>query len=275
MPKLSDPSSAPPIRALIMGNSGTGKTGALAPLALAGFSLYIADFDNGIEILRNVIKAKDSKALERVDFEVCRDDFKVEGNFAVPVAAKAWGKGIKYLESVLKQNLGPRDIICVDSLSFAARAAMIYTLHLNGRLKQQPYPADWGEAQRLVELLVQMLSADLECHVICTTHIAQTGGKRIEQIGKGPTAERIVIDEGPIKQLPSMIGKAINPVIPRYFNHMLLAHRVGTGPSAKRVLHTTTFDDIELKNTNPGIIKPEYQLATGLADYFRDAGHSV
>lgn len=274
MPKLSDPSSAPPIRALIMGDSGTGKTGALASLALAGFSLYIADFDNGLEILRNIIKAKDPRALERVDFEVCKDEFKVEGNFAVPVAAKAWAKGIKYLESKLKEGLGPRDIIVVDSLSFAARSAMIYQLHLNGRLKSAPWQSDWGEAQRLVEQLVQMLSADVDCHIICTTHIATTGGKRIETLGKGATAERVLIDEGPLKKLPSMIGKAINPVIPRYFNHMLLAHRVGTGPQAKRVFHTTTFDDIELKNTNPGIIKPEYQLATGLAEYFCDAGHS-
>ena len=75
-------------------------------------------------------------------------------------------------------------------------------------------------------------------------------GKKVQKVGQ----ETVIIDEGPIRQLPSMIGKAFNPKVPRYFNHMLAAHRVGSGSAAKRVIHTRTFDDIELKNTNPGVI---------------------
>lgn len=270
MPKLSDPEAQPPIRGLIIGDSGTGKTGALASLALAGYNLYIADFDRGMEILRNVTAAKDRSALDRIDFETCRDEYQVAGALATPKEARAWSKGLKYLESVFKRGLGPKDVVVIDSLSFAAKSAMLYVLKINGRLGGQPWQNDWGEGQRLVEGLVSMLTEEsIKCHVLCTAHIAITGGQRVERLpGKDP----IVIDEGPIKKLPSMIGKAINPIIPRYFNHMLMTYRVGSGTAAKRVFHTTTFDDIELKNTNPGIIKPEYPLATGLADYFRDAG---
>jgi hypothetical protein len=266
MPKLSDPAAQPPIRMMLIGDSGTGKTGALASLAKAGYNLWIADFDNGIEIIRNLL-ASDPDALDRIDFETCRDLYQVQGANTVPKEAKAWAHGIKYLESCLKKNLGPKDIVIVDSLSFAAGAAMLYVLKINGRLIQAPWQSDWGEAQRLVESFVGMLTADIDCHVICTAHIAVTGGTRVERIqGKEP----VVIDEGPVRRLPSMIGKAFNPKVPRYFNHMLLCHRIGSGQAAKRTIKTTTFDDIELKNTSPTVVKPEYPLGTGLADYFKD-----
>lgn len=267
--KMSDPSSVPPIRAMLMGDSGTGKTGGLASLALAGFNLYIADFDNGMEVLRNIVKRSDPKALDRIDYETCRDEYTISGANPVPKEAKAWSKGIRYLEASFKKGLGPKDIVVVDSLSFASGAAMLYVLKLNNRLAARPYQADWGDAQRLVEGLVGMLAGDIDCHVICTAHIAQTGGKRIE---KDLDGKPLLIDEGPIRRLPSMIGKAFNPKVPRYFNHMLMTHRVGSGSAAKYTFKARTFDDIELKNTNPEVIKAEYPLATGLAEYFKDAG---
>lgn len=272
MPRLSDPTSAPPLRMMILGESGTGKTGGLAALAKAGYRLWIADFDNGIEILRNLLR-DDPEALARVDFETCRDGYKVQGSSTVPSDARAWAKGLKYLDACFnKQTLGPEDIVVIDSLSFASKTALNYILKLNNRLTAGPIWQDWGEAQRLVEGLIGMLTEDtIKCHIVCTSHIAISGGKRVERVGKGPQAESVVIDEGPLRRLPATIGKALNPTIPRYFNHMILAHRVGSGQNAKRVFHTTTFDDIELKNTLPGGIKAEYPLATGLASYFSDA----
>jgi hypothetical protein len=60
-------------------------------------------------------------------------------------------------------------------------------------------------------------------------------------------------------------------VVGRYFNHQLLIRQVGSGNALTRKIHTTTFANIELKNTNPGVIKSDYPLATGLAEYFKDA----
>lgn len=265
MAKLSEPSAQPPLRLMLLGDSGTGKTGSLASLAASGYNLYIADFDNGIEIIRNLLR-ENKGALARVDFETCRDLYEVQGAFTVPRKAQAWAKGLKYLDEAFKKGLGPQDIVVIDSLSFAAGAAMNHILALNGRLTRAPYQSDWGEAQRLVENLVGMLTADVECHILCTAHIATTGGKRTEKVKD----ETIVIDEGPVRRLPSMIGKAFNPKVPRYFNHMLLTHRVGSGAAARYTIKTQTFDDIELKTASPGAVKPEYPLATGLADYFAD-----
>lgn len=251
------------IRMILLGDGGAGKTGALASLVKAGYNLHIADYDNGMEILRNVLASeakKDGKPpgayLSKVDFETCRDKSKLIGSVAQPEDSKAWSAGIRYLENVFK-TAGPNDIAVVDSLSFAAKAAMIYILKINNRLAARPFEGDWGDAQRLTERFVDMItSSSVPCHVICTAHLAYQGNEAAGESLKG---------------FPSMIGKALNTVVGRYFNHQLLIRQVGTGNALRRMIHTTTFANIELKNTNPGVIKPEYPLVTGLADYFADA----
>jgi len=256
MPKLSDPAAAPLIRMILLGDGGAGKTGALASLVKAGYNLHIADYDNGIEILRNLLARENKALLQRVDFETCRDEFTLAGNVAVPKDTKAWAKGIKYLETVFR-TAGPNDVAVVDSLSFAAKAAMIYTLKINNRLAARPFEGDWGDAQRNVERFVDMItSSAVPCHLICTAHLAYQGNEAAGESLKG---------------FPSMIGKALNPVVGRYFNHQLLIRQVGSGNGLVRKIHTTTFANIELKNTSPGTIKQDYPLATGLADYFADA----
>jgi hypothetical protein len=269
MPSFSDPQLTPTLRVLLLGHSGTGKTGGLASLVKAGYHLHLADFDNGWEILYNLLK-DDKAALARVNYEVFRDQYSPDGNSTVPKDSVAWGESLKWMDGILNKDPGPDTILAVDSLSFAARAAMNYTLKLNGRLKSRPWPADWGDAQGLIVNLVGMLADHtIRCHIICSAHIEKTGGQKVEMIGKGEEARKIVIDEGPVRQLPAMIGKAINPVIPRFFNHMLQFHRVGSGAASQYQIHTRPHEDIELKSAAPGIVKPVYPLATGLADYFQ------
>lgn len=254
MPKLSAPTAAPPIKLLLLGDSGSGKTGALASLAEAGYNLWIADFDGGLEIMRNLLKGNRS-ALERIDFETFRDSYRSAGPAAIPTDAKAWASGLRYLEAAFKVATGPQDIVIIDSLSFASKAAMLYTLKLNNRLAVRPHQSDWGDAQRLTESLLAMITGnEIKSHLICTAHLSYQG------------------DEGePLKGFPAVAGKALNPVVSRYFNHALLARQVGSGTTLRRSIHTTTFANIELKNTLPGGIKAEYPLATGLASYFSDA----
>lgn len=279
MPSMADPTAAGPIKMLCAGDSGNGKTGALASLVAAGYKLYIADYDGGLEILRNILLARaraekkpDTFYLSRVDFETCKDPYEIQGAHAVPKASVAWTKGIKYMHACLNKGLGLDDILVMDSLSFAARTAMIYQLHLNNRLKSPPWQNDWGDAQRLVERAVDMITGNTPCHFIATAHVAYSGGKEKVTVKDADGSTRVeVIDNGPEVALPAMVGQAINGVIPRYFNHLLLFRQVGTGAATQRRIHTTTIEGMALKNTNPGVIKPDYPLATGLADYFRDA----
>lgn len=258
MPNMADHKHDPIVRALLIGDSGGGKTGALVSLVEAGYSLFVADFDNGLDVLASLIRKRCPDKLANVDYETFRDKHKIAGDKLIPIGADAWNKGIKYLEKTCnRKDLSSNDVIVVDSLSFAAKAALAHIQAINGRLTVAPWQSDYGDAQKLVEGLAALLTdPSIPCNVICTAHVAYQGDE----------------DAGiPTKGLPSMIGKALNPVIPRYFNHTLLARQMGSDNAVKRYIHTVTFGSIELKNTNPGVIKTRYPLETGLADYFFDA----
>ena len=56
MPALSDHQSSQTTKMLFIGDSGSGKTGALASLAAAGYNLRILDVDNGVDILANLLR---------------------------------------------------------------------------------------------------------------------------------------------------------------------------------------------------------------------------
>lgn len=261
MANMADHKAHPLVRALLIGDSGSGKSGALASLAAAGYTLWIADFDNGLDVLASILRKHAPQALENVNYETFRDRYRAQGDKLVPTDAKAWMEGIKWIDKIAsRKDMSGNDILILDSMSFAAKAAMLHIRKMNGRLTIAPYQSDYGEAQNLIEGLAAMLTDDdLPFNVICTAHVAYQGD---EEAGV------------PTKGLPSMIGKALNPIIPRYFNHTLLARQMGTGTALTRQIHSVTFGNIELKNTNPGIIKERYKfdgVTGGLADYFRDA----
>src|SRR5262245_21423933 len=77
MPQLSAPSKTTITKMLVIGDSGTGKTGALASLARAGYKLHILDLDNKVAtgILPLALK-DDPKAMGNIDYEACRDKYK-------------------------------------------------------------------------------------------------------------------------------------------------------------------------------------------------------
>ena len=56
MPKFIDHPSDSRVKAIIVADSGVGKTASLASLANAGYHLRILDFDNGLAILRNYVE---------------------------------------------------------------------------------------------------------------------------------------------------------------------------------------------------------------------------
>lgn len=256
MPSLSSHQSSTTTKLLVIGDSGGGKTGALASLVRAGYRLFIVDFDNGLDILVNQIKTfGDPKLLDQVQFETCQDKFKILGPRAVPTSAAAWPEGLKALEKFAALATGPKDILVLDTLTFAARAAMRYILHLNGRLASgKAEIQDWGGAQVLVQGLIDMLTSDeLSCNVIVNAHVKYIGN---EESGE------------PVRGFPETIGRSLSPSIARGFNSLLLCRSVGSGPATKREIHTNTYSNIDLKNPNPAKVKPTYPIATGLADYF-------
>lgn len=262
MPSLKDHHSSTTTKLLFVGDSGSGKTGALASLASAGYKIRILDLDNGVDVLSDLLSsgryAKDAK--ENVEYVTITETMKNIGGKLIPVKASVWPRttsmlsdwvdGTTKLGSITEWDSNA--VLVIDSLSMLSDAALAYILSMNGRLGQHPHQADWGLAQALIENLLRMLyDVSVKCNVIINCHVKPMGD-----------------DTGPDKFYPNTLGKALPPKVGRYFNTVLLAQTTGRGQNVKRQIFTTSQGTIECKNTAPSKVLPAYPLETGLADYF-------
>lgn len=266
MPSLVTHQSQESVKLLLIGDSGTGKTGSLLSLIVAGYTLVILDFDNGLDILVNALKdhcartgADFSKLAGRVKFATCTDRFKsIGGTMMVDGMPTAFSSAMNLLTNwkTADEDLGassawgPDKILVIDSLTFMSDAAFRYVEVVGGfKDPRQTY----GEAQKKVENCLGLLySPSIKCNVIVMSHIAYI---EVQGISKG---------------YPSSIGKALSPQIPRYFNTMLQVRTIGAGANMKRVIASVPSGVVDLKTPFlPGKIPAELPIETGLAEYFK------
>ena len=291
MPTLSSHPSSSTLKMLLIGDSSSGKTGALASLAAAGYQLRIIDLDNGLDILRNYLTDPDSPYLknnpdivQNVRYVTLTEKMKNMGGKIVPASATVWQKTIGLLADWTETDpetkevfkLGPittwtsNDILIIDSLSFLSTAALYFNLQMQGALlatrTQNEGRRDIGMAQNLLrDFLAMLFDSSVKCNVIVISHITF-----VDEKGGQPG-----IDENstPGSGYPSAIGRALSPHIPRYFNSVLIARTIGAGTTAKHKIYTggqfINGQVVGAKTSAPLLVKAEYPLESGLADYFK------
>lgn len=276
MPRFDTLVEAQSTKMLYLGDSGAGKTGSLCSLVADGYNVRILDLDKGVEIMKDYLtnpespyvkpraghwKSDPKGLLDRASFVSITESMTIKGTSPIP-KGDAWQKINNQLNDWNDGDLklgnidtwGRTDILVIDGMSRLAQAAMNFQLVMNGRVITGPEQRDWFLAQGLVEkLLTLFYSDDIKCNIIVIAHVAF-----------------IDTDLGPSKGYPQTLGKALSPKVGQFFNHALLAKSTGQGPQAKRSILTNTSGMVELKNSAPLRVKPEYDLAFGLADYFRD-----
>lgn len=261
MPSLSEHQSAKYTKLLLIGDSSTGKTGALASLALAGFKLRILDFDNGLDSLAAAVRRSDPTKLANVEFVSLRDATKAgpQGPI-IDGPPKAFMNALKMLEDwnppVIGQtgavlgptkNFGPEAILVIDSFTFLGEAAYNWAKALNPSAKDNRQI--YGAAQELCEaVLSQLTAATFNSNVIIISHVRWTDRP-----------------DGTMKGYPTAIGAALGPKIPTYFNITALVESVGTPP--KRSIRTVSTALIDLKSPVPTEPLP---IETGLATLFNN-----
>lgn len=273
MPTLDQHQSNQTTKLLVEADSGVGKTGALLSLLLAGYKLYALDFDNGFDIIVNLIRnLKRDDLLKMADVYTLTDEFTSSGVHMVPKDATAWPRMVQLLGNWPGvgpiQKLGPKDILVLDSLNFAGRAAMRYVAKLNGRVTAPPQIQDYFDAQRMIEnLCASLYDQTVVCNIIVLTHLREVSKtqQQLDQKGRVTTmkiqgTERIFPETG--------AGTAMSPTIGRFFNGVIMGDILGTGTSARRVFRTVPHENIGLKNPAPGRMPAEFELASGLAEYF-------
>jgi hypothetical protein len=267
MPNIAKHPASSVTKMLLIGDSGAGKTGAIASLAAAGYNVRLLDIDAGADILANLLTDPHSPypndAAKNLYYETITDTYKSTGGKVVRVHPTVWNRAMSLLDSwkTESENFGPiqawtpRDVLVIDSLSALGNAAMDSVCAMNGRLGEKPYQSDYGDAQRMLEGFCQRLADEhVNTNVVVITHLKETED-----------------DVGVKRRLPNTVGKAFSSVIGRYFNSVALAMTKNRGKGNEvHVIVTKSTGGVELKSSAPLRVKAEYGITMGLAEYFRD-----
>lgn len=277
MPDLSEHTSSVTTKLLYIGESGSGKTGSLASLASEGYNVRILDFDNGIDVLKDIVSPQGCEkfkykpdTMSRIKYCTIQDHMKAAGGKIFASAASAWPKAVSMLDNwkTEQENLGPltawgtSDVLVIDTLTNFGAAAYNFVLAMNnkigGTVTGNEYRRFLWSAQDLVESALDLLtSPQIKCNIIVSSHISY-------QDKPGTVREN---SDQPIPQqgFPSALGKALSPRIPRGFNSTLMAEKIGTSYQ----ITTKTANNVNLKTSAPSRVKDSYPLSSGLAEYFK------
>lgn len=298
MPSIKDDINSP-IKTMLIGEPGAGKTGSLASLVASGYNLRIIDTDKGVRTLRSLltdprypyadlIKAKGidlQQAVRYVPIDTSMElrTVTVKGangkttsdTLLSPKNAHAWIKMVNLLQHWKDDELdlgsvttwGLNDILVFDSFSTLAKCAYYFSQSMNGRLGARDqgfdYQRDIGEAQsQLTRLLELLYDSNVGCHVIVITHITWVDETR-GVAGRPQTGETVVASP---KGYPSAIGRALSPQMGKYFNDVFVATSSGTGLAVRRNISTVPHEGITAKNS--AFLNRDYPVSTGMAEIY-------
>jgi hypothetical protein len=254
MTKMDSDTSEEFVKLMLIGDSGSGKTGALASLARAGYKIRIADMDGGTRPLAEILKATDRAALANVEYQTFRDKFKTTKagtQLIYPATAyldatktmNEWDDGSKPFE------WGKDYIYVVDSFTLLCQAARNQAESLAPASKD---PRQWFyAAQKSAEhFLAAVCGPHFRTNVIISTHITD-----------------IEMNDGTRKGFPSAIGVALSRHIGKYLNEMFIVETKGSGGNVKRIIRSCPNGQTDAKTSLVGLAK-ELPIETGLADIF-------
>ena len=287
MPLLSETEKLP-VKLLILGDSGTGKSGSLASLALAGYKLRILAYDDGLSVLAAHIRKADPAALANVSAITLADTIKQVGtNQVFAGQPTAFSRGLALCDNWKDgehdlgkpSEWGTDTVLVIDSLTRMSQAAFNFALALNNSGPFDANMTHYNVAQQLIERFLQKLVAgNLRCNVIVIAHIsywfeATTTVKKMETTTMRTAASADATADTISKAFPMALGRALSPRIMAYFNDAILATKKFTGNGTKEVRYFATRPTTQL-DLKSSIVEPpaELSLTTGLLDYFRLCG---
>lgn len=293
MPSFADlKAAAHRTKALLIGETGSGKTGSLAALANAGYNLRIIDYDNGLDLLGSLLTPEAEK---RVVYETFTDtllplktgitwsgtpmsypnSLALLDRWKMPERT-LYGRKVPAYDLGSVTDWGPDDVLVIDSLTIQGNTIMRYgqsqQQFLDEARKMHPHQADWGLGQNYQERFLEFLYSDrVKCNVIVTSHIRRVGGGGVQTTkldSKGKTTGEVTreLDSIEGKGYPSALGRQLPPKVGRYFNTMLYYF---TNALGIRQISTVPRDNIDCKTPCPMQLDPLYRIEDGLLKIFQ------
>lgn len=263
--------SLEPIKAIVVGESGTGKTGGLASLAADGYNVRIIDLDNNIAILKDLAVNKyPSGTAERIYFATLSEKMKFADGKAYPATATVWDRMVGLMKDWKFDGdaFGPleswtqNDVLVIDTLTAMGTAAYNKICALNQKLLNRPtgnirMQYIYQAQDAITEVLIGLASSEIKCNIIINSHINyQDEPGYIKQDQN---------DKAPLVGFPTVLGRALGPTVPRLYGSVLLAKKEGLSHK----LFTRTASNIHVKTSAPSKVEQSYPIEKGLSSYFK------
>ena len=244
-------------KGLMVGETGTGKTGALACLLDAGYKIRVLDFDAGLDPLIGYAKKKGN--LANLDYETLRDEFKVSGSYLAVKKAPSFQRALALLSNWGDygpvQSWGSDTILVIDTLGAMSAAAFNMVLQANGVVNPSgqrggPEQSHYGAAMESIERAIDWLTNPylVPCHAIVNAHWTYQDA-----------------DSGILKPYPETLGNKLSPKIGRKFNNMF-SFSITAGARSIKVRKDGM---VACKSSKP-LSKETYPIEDGLAAIFKE-----
>lgn len=236
MPSLDSAEAQPFVKILVIGDSGSGKTGGLISLLQAGYYIHVIDFDNGLTFVANWCRKHRPELLRNIDFVYLRDQYRYDPidrmmKFVSP--AKAYHAATKLLDKwedgSAPAEWGDKHILVIDSITNLGIAALNQAYTIKPRSSSGNKPDGqmiYGMAQEAVSGFISAcLSPAFATNVIFMTHVAE------QELG-----------DGSVKAFPTTIGKALSRNLAKDFNDIFVVERNMGGKIQVRTVPTGKVD---------------------------------
>ncbi len=282
---------------LLIGDSGVGKTGALAALIAVGYKLFMIDTDKGADILDGQIRSELSPYKSYmtahnikpfyscVPFDIPMGLIEVTINgkketLIGPTSGAAFMNIFRQLQDWKTPDgesygnvstWGPDCVLVLDTVSTLGQIAKTYSQFLNNHpgLLADEYGRDAGAARDLVTRLLHILmSTSLKCNVIVNAHVTRvdtsTGvsmnpSQRLQE--KKLVNPKATASFEDAKGYPDVITRDFSTKVGKFFNNLFAAHE----DYGKRFISTVPVKNITTKSAVLGL-ESSYPISTGLLE---------
>lgn len=271
-----------PVRALLVGYPGSGKTGSLASLLNAGFKMRYLDFDHNLEPL---FRWTNPDKLANLDFMQFEDKMRQGGKFMEPIgiptafpdALKAMDNW-KYTEedgTVVdlgsSKTWGLDTVVVLDSLTKMGEAAFRRAMKLLNKTPMTTTDRVWGLAMAEQAAFIDKLTSPSNgFHVLVLAHLKMIGPKDIRN-GDTPLTEDIKKQAANLMETrlyPRALGRELPQTIGGEFPIIIEFTKKILGTKVTRYLNTTPRAELDLKY--PGVTLPDnLDISNGMLQIFK------
>lgn len=280
-----------PVRMLIVGYPGGGKTGAVASLLNAGYKVRLVDFEGNYQPL---LAFTDPDKLANLDIVTFQDKLMMGPSGPEPEGipqafnnAMKMLKHWKYDDDGTEVDLGksaewgPDTVVVVDSMTALGEVSMRRARKMMNKNLTNTTAAVWGMAVEDQMAFIKTLNADKNrYHVVVLAHLQMIGPEtpmttNSESQDIKDLKEQMAIEKAeliPTRLYPRAVTKNLSTVIHKEFSSMIIAERkVKPGNKIERVLRTISGEELDTKMPARNV-EAAYPLDTGLATIFAKLG---